>query len=193
MIQNRRCGTIDTYDLLAFVEGELAPDLAAKVTTHLATPCVTCQSEVDFLRTVQKAAMVQTEDPPAPLKAGAYAIPESTPQAQLDYDSQTEPVASGIRSSGLQDRTLRWRIDALQIELTIEPSGKVGDVCQVAGQVFDNDEEPVAGVQLVIDRDTSGQVTSDDLGCFATTARTPRELAFTPPGGNELRLLVPDE
>lgn len=188
MIEDRHCGPIDTFDLLAFLEGELAPTDAQRIEDHLAEPCPRCRSEVAFLRTVQETAMTPTETPPAPVREGAYTIPESTPQAQVDYDSEREGLAAGVHSVGCHERTIRWRVDALQIEVTLSPEG---NTYNIAGQVLATDEAPVEGVQVLVDGDSRQRAVTDDIGCFTLTAAEPREFAFTPQGGAELRLLVP--
>ena len=181
MIDDRRCAPIEAIDLVAYIEGELSAEDSSIIEQHLAD-CERCQNEVYFLRTVQEAAMVPTDDPPVAVRESAYAIPTSNPQAQLDYDSATVGEEDGVRSTCMSDRTLRWRVDDLLIEVSIEQEGRQS---VVSGQVSDPQEEPIAGVQIKIDTDVTPSTTTDELGYFTTTADEPRAFTVTveKPGG----------
>ena len=183
--------------LLTLASGDQG-DVTADEAAHVAG-CALCAETVARYRLV--AATLQNDDAPAPSHAAltrAKALFSVQPRAEapdilaplrriiaeLVFDSGgMTPQLAGFRGGG--DRHLTFVVDAVQIDLRLQPPVDLEGSWHIHGQLDADDLLPVATVDLVLTREDLAVVRTetDEVGMFSLAA---------PAGRYDILVRLPD-
>ncbi len=142
-----------------FTRGFGAPEKAQGIQAHIAAGCMNCETARRFWDRVQSLALAES----------AYAPPENLVRmakleftfrqeraeewtlADVLFDSFSQPLVAGVRSSAAIARQVVYEAEGLTVDLRFErmvPSGKVSAV----GQILDSrsPRERVTGAPVVV-------------------------------------------
>jgi hypothetical protein len=191
--------------LVDWVEGRLTPEEAAQVEARVAAAGPAVQADVAWLRQfAQLSREITLASPPDWVRRrlrrrfpAHYPAPPPTTgwlqrwRAALTFDSQTHPVAAGVRGGAADaGRQLVYTAAGGDVALNLQPHADKERV-DLLGQVFPfADEMPLFSVQLLRDGVEIGLTMADDLGEFVFTDLPPATVALVC-SSDQAELIIP--
>jgi hypothetical protein len=143
-----------------FGRGFSAPETARGIKAHLGANCLNCKADIRFWSRLQTIALAEREYS-APENLVRLAKLEFTAKqefqaekwslASVFFDSFSQPVTAGVRSSAAVARQVVYEAEGLTVDLRFDlvvPSGKISAV----GQILDSHMtcEPLTGAPVVV-------------------------------------------
>lgn len=149
--------------IIDHLDGQLDPELAVEVATHIAAGCSLCAADLAWYERVKSVAAADEtiEPPPWVLKRAVRLFETARARAgvraaigrlvaMLVFDSQTRLLPAGVRLTAPADRQLLYRAGAYTVDLQI---ASMDAEARLSGQVLKEGEfrfESVAGLKVFI-------------------------------------------
>ena len=148
------CNKYDDLMWLSFARGRLEAGVATEMELHCAS-CTECANRLDFSRKIAPIIELNAAEPPADWTDQAVAefrfmdLSRGTPDifGNLIFDSYVHSVEA-VRSRGLEARHLVFEFPSLELDVSLEYSGRQIDM--VLGQLLSKPTPPRA-----IDQDST--------------------------------------
>lgn len=153
--------------LIDYLDGQLASELAVEVAAHIATGCSRCATDCAWYERVKMVAVTDdtAEPPPWVLKRAVKVFETARSRtsvkdvlsrlaAVLIFDSRNRPQLSGVRLTEAADRQLLYRAGDYTVDLQIASIDE--NRSRLSGQALKEGEfkfESVAGLKVFLVRE----------------------------------------
>lgn len=182
-----------------FARNVVKGDQKAAMQTHLESGCKPCAKVLGTWTRVREAATREKayQPPESAVRTvkglGAIHIPAQTSFARLLFDSFSNPIAAGVRSTATVARQLLYGIGAYRIDLRLEPqmdSDKVSLVGQILNSADPAKHAAAVPVVLLKGRKVLAESHTNGFGEFHLQCDLDGrlQLRLTLPHGSEVRI-----
>lgn len=171
---------------------------------HLGTGCKQCRETVERWQKVRKTAAAEAlYQPPAAevrIAKAAFAMAgraaqrsEKSGLVEVLFDSFSQPMLAGARSSGLGTRQMLYRADPYQIDIQIEAKPE-GNGLMVTGQLLDVSSPGVVGrdVKITLSNHRASVIhtITNQFGEFRGEIENTGDLELSFPGQSEKSIVI---